>query len=70
MNNLIMIKNVSKGFNGTSLFNNINLEIKETGLYGLIGFSGSGKTTLLMMLGLIDDEYEGDIYYKNQNIKT
>lgn len=70
MNNLITIKNVSKSFNGVYLFNNINLEIKETGIYGLIGFSGSGKTTLLMMLGLIDNEYEGDIYYKNQNIKT
>ena len=50
MSNLITLRDVSKSFNGVSLFNNINLEIKAKGLYGLIGYSGSGKTTATKIL--------------------
>ena len=69
MNSLLKLKNVTKRFSSVTLFDNVNIDIYQKGLYGLIGASGSGKSTLLLMIGLIDEEYEGDIFFKNINYK-
>lgn len=49
--------------------NNINLEVKDGEVLGIIGESGSGKTTLLLsILGLLfsKGDCSGNIYYNNQ----
>ena len=52
---MISIKNLSKSYkldNGEEVkaLNNINLEVKEGEIVGILGTSGSGKTTLLRIL--------------------
>ncbi len=44
-----------------TLFNNLNLKIKQGELVALVGPSGSGKSSLLHLLALLDEPTKGDI---------
>lgn len=46
----IAIKNASYSFNNKKILNNINLEIEDNKITGIIGHSGAGKTTLVEMI--------------------
>lgn len=55
--------------NNKYTLNDINLEIEEGDILGVIGESGSGKTTLLLsILGLLSSkgDYSGKIYFDNE----
>ena len=58
----INLKKTYQHFNGDiTLFNNLNLKIKQGELVALIGPSGSGKSSLLHLLALLDEPTRGDI---------
>ena len=62
---LITAENISFGFNGGSLLENVRFSINEGERVGLIGGNGEGKTTLIrLILGELDCE-SGDIFRKN-----
>lgn len=52
---MLEIKNVTYGYKeGTPVMDDMSLEYKEPGVYGLLGLNGAGKTTLLyLMMGLL-----------------
>ena len=52
-------------FNKIEIFKNLNFEIKEGEIIGLLGPSGSGKTTLLNCIGLLDSPKSGKINILN-----
>ena len=52
-----------------TLFNNINLKIKQGDLVALVGPSGSGKSSLLHLLALLDEPTKGDIKINDCLIK-
>ena len=52
-------------FNKIEIFKNLNFEIKEGEIIGLLGPSGSGKTTLLNCIGLLDSPKSGKIKILN-----
>jgi len=54
---LLQLKNVSKTFNGKTIFSHVNLDIKEGDIIGIVGESGIGKSTLLK---IIDKEIYSD----------
>ena len=58
---MLEIKNLSKSFDGKTLFGNFNLSFKDKGVYAIVGESGIGKTTLLRMIAGLDNEYTGEI---------
>lgn len=63
----IRISSISKSFNGRSILQNVNLEIKPGEVFGIIGLSGTGKTTLLnLIIGFIEPD-QGDIIIKLSN---
>lgn len=62
---LISLDNLSFGFNGGSLLENVTFSLNEGDRVGLIGGNGEGKTTLIrLILGELDAE-EGSVFRKN-----
>lgn len=65
MNNLLKIKNLSKIYytklGCVEALKNINLDIREGEILGIIGNSGCGKSTLLSILSKLDKETSGNI---------
>ena len=49
-NDVIMLEDVSKYFNGESLFSNVNMQIKYQDRAAIIGENGTGKSTLLNII--------------------
>ena len=63
---IINLKKTYQHFNGNiTLFNNLNLQIKQGDLVALVGPSGSGKTTLLILIGGLDVPTTGDIFFNH-----
>ncbi len=57
MNEIIKIENLSFGYNGEPVLNDINLSVQEHDFLGIVGPNGSGKTTLLkLILGLLEPD--------------
>lgn len=68
---MIKIKNLSKSFDDHMVLDNINLDIKEGEMVAILGESCSGKSTLLNIIGLIEGDYDGDYYFKdNKNVRV
>ena len=62
------LKNVSKSFVGKKVVDNISFNLKEPGVYGLLGTNGAGKTTTIrMLLGIIKKD-SGEITWKGKNV--
>ncbi|MGB5988527.1 MAG: ATP-binding cassette domain-containing protein [Marinifilaceae bacterium] len=62
---MINIQNLSKSFGKQLVLNNINIEYKDNGIYGLVGFNGAGKTTFFKcIMGLL--QHEGSIAYNKE----
>ncbi|KZX12169.1 methyl coenzyme M reductase system, component A2 [Methanobrevibacter filiformis] len=46
----IILENINKSFDGIEVLKDLNIEIKEGNILGILGRSGSGKSTLIHML--------------------
>lgn len=65
---MIKIENLSKKFKENVLFKDFSCQINDHDFIAITGVSGCGKTTLLNMLGLLDLDYQGYIYYDHVDI--
>ncbi|HCI54678.1 MAG TPA: ATP-binding cassette domain-containing protein [Bacteroidales bacterium] len=62
---MIIVKNISKSFNGRKVLSDINVTF-ETGITNLIiGQSGSGKTVLLKSIVGLHDIDSGEVWFDN-----
>jgi len=65
MNHLVKIENLQKRYGQKVALKNVNLEIQEGEIVGLLGPNGSGKSTLIkVLMGLLPD-YNGEITINN-----
>ena len=51
------------------VFKNINYTFEKGKVYSIKGKSGSGKTTLLSLISGLENKYEGNIYYKDKELR-
>jgi ABC-2 type transport system ATP-binding protein len=58
---MISIQNISKNFGEVSALRDINLEIKDDELFGLIGPDGAGKSTLMRLMTTLYVPKQGQI---------
>ena len=61
-NDVLTVDNLTKGFDGTVLFDNICFQIKRGERVALIGSNGTGKTTILKLINGIIPAESGSIY--------
>ena len=66
---MISLRHIYKSFHQQQLIlKNINLEIFEGEIFGIIGGSGAGKSTLLRCINLLERPDKGEVYVNNQNL--
>ena len=75
MNKIILeTNNLKKSFNhingAITLFENLNIKIKEGELVALVGPSGTGKSSLLHLLALLDEPSKGKIFVNTQDTNS
>ncbi|MQS52771.1 amino acid ABC transporter ATP-binding protein [Companilactobacillus mishanensis] len=51
---MLKLENITKSFNGTTILNNLSLEVKDNAILSIVGPSGAGKTTLLRSIAGLD----------------
>ena len=73
MDSLIKIRNLVKKYklkNGQELVavNNVNLDIEQGDIYGIMGLSGAGKSTLIRLLNRLEEPTSGEIFVKHEVI--
>ena len=71
---IIEISNLKKSFyhlgSNITLFQNLNIKIKEGDLIALVGPSGSGKSSLLHLFALLDEPTQGRIILDKKETKN
>lgn len=65
---MITTQNLSFGYNGKKVIDNISLRISEGRITGILGPNGAGKSTLLKLLGGCMMPDTGDILIDGKNI--
>jgi len=64
----IVLRNLSKDFDGTAALRNINLEIERGELISLLGPSGCGKTTTIRIIAGFLQPSSGAVIYEGKDI--
>ncbi len=71
---MIQLKNLDKfiesRFQRIFILKGIDLTLNEGEFVTFMGPSGAGKSTLLNVLGLLDEDYAGEYFFGDKNIKS
>lgn len=65
---MLKIKNLNKSYGKKRVLNDINLDIEENKIYGLLGRNGVGKTTLLNIISNQIDKNSGEVKFNEEEI--
>lgn len=68
MSNLLSIQKLKHQYGNTTVFSNLNLDMKHGEWVGLLGGSGCGKTTLLRCIAGLLTPSSGNIFLEDKNI--
>ena len=66
---MIKIEGLGKSFGKTEVLKDININIKEGEIYGLIGHSGAGKSTLLRCINGLESYDTGSVTVMGKEVK-
>jgi len=65
---IIVVKNITKGFGGVVVLDNVSLAVEEGKTTAIIGPSGCGKTVLMKHLIVLERPNSGEVYFKGERI--
>lgn len=66
----IEIRNLNKKIARQYILKNINLKFEKGNINVIIGSNGAGKTSLLRIVGLLDNQTSGEIFYDGKSSKN
>ena len=66
---MITVKNLNKYYGDIKVLNDINININQGEIFGIIGHSGAGKSTLLRCINRLENYQEGSLLVDNQEVK-
>ncbi|TLS38795.1 ABC transporter ATP-binding protein [Pseudalkalibacillus caeni] len=66
----LMVKNVTRRFNGNTAVKNISFQTYKGEIVGLLGTSGCGKSTLLRAISGLDEGYEGEVSLNGNAVRN
>ena len=61
---MLKLESLTKEFGELTAVDNVNLEVPDGQMLGVIGRSGAGKSTLLRMINRLDDATSGKITFQ------
>jgi ABC-type lipoprotein export system ATPase subunit len=71
---MIQLKNIDRsyktGAGRTWVLRRVNLDIREGEFITVMGPSGAGKSSLLNALALLDDQWEGEYWFRDQAVHS
>ena len=74
MNKLLKLSNVSLNYtidnNSINILKNISFEVDYKETISIVGESGSGKTSLIMLIGGLEKNSAGNIFFKDSEISN
>jgi len=65
---MIILKGVCKAYPGITVLRNVDIEIPDKTIFGIIGKSGAGKSTLLRIASLLEKPDSGEVYYDSERV--
>jgi len=65
---MIILKKICKAYPGITVLQNVDIEIQDNTIFGIIGKSGAGKSTLLRIASLLEKPDSGEVYYDSQRV--
>ena len=69
MNSIVKIENLSHKYGSSWAFRDVNLEIDQTGIVGLLGSNGAGKSTTMNILCGALNQTEGNVFINGIDIR-
>ncbi|WP_315121112.1 ABC transporter ATP-binding protein [uncultured Clostridium sp.] len=67
---ILKTKNITKKYGSHLVVNNVNIDVKQGEIYGLVGKNGAGKTTLLRMICGLTMPSKGEIDLFNETSQS
>ena len=66
---MLEVKNLSYHYNDQVVLKDVNYSFQPGKIYAIVGVSGVGKSTFLSLISGLEFLQEGQVYYKNQEVK-
>lgn len=64
---MIELKSVCKRYHKCLVFEKVSLYFPSEGMFIINGYNGAGKTTLLNIISLMDNHFEGELFFDGEN---
>ena len=65
---LLQVRGLSKSFGGLKAINDVDLDVEDKAIHGLIGPNGSGKSTFFNLVSCVYRAEAGEVHFDGRNI--